>query len=1035
MMNTFQSALLQSMALNAGQTAIEYGKQSISYHDLLVQSNAITRELLRKGVQPGAVVAIQIKERVQFLQALIGCINAGACFAALDASQPLPRLKANIQDLQPEYLVTTREEQIITSGGMIVVYTEEITKDDVPVEYPVFNPEDSLYIYFTSGSTGIPKGIIGKNSSLLQFLQWEIAAFNLGKDIRVSQLISPYFDAFLRDVFVPLLTGGTICIPPQEEGWMTPENMVNWINDNSITMVHCVPSVFRLFNIPSLTSSHFSNLQYILLSGERIIPWELEPWFQRFGDRIQLVNLYGATESTMIRFCYRIRPQDAAAARIPVGKPISDTELLLLNAESRPVKKLMPGEVYIVSDHIAKGYLNNPLLTEQKFVTLPDGRRAFRTGDKGRLLADGNLDLMGREDRQLKLNGIRIEPDEIENILLKSGQVKNALVFMHAGTSGNQSLVAFVTGLDTLFSATSPEETLQQYIKEHLPAYMIPSRIVVVEEFPLLPNGKIDQRGLVEKMTTVQFVEPANKIEQKLLAIWKELLGDKPISTNETFPSLGGNSISIMRLIGRIYNELNVRVSLNELFNNLTIQKQAAFIGDKDTDHLLVITKAPLKQSYTLSSAQQRVFYEYEMEPLSTAYNLPMTWEIKRNYDKQKIENALKQLVQRHESLRTGFMMEEDKPVQVVHETADLTLEEIDTTDDTINEAIYKFIQPFTLSKPPLLRAAVITTPSNRRILVADIHHIICDGMTQSILLSDFAALYEGASLTPLEIHYKDYAEWEQQFRLTDAYLSYRQFWLQPFEKDIPALSLPITHEFSNTFSEKGGNVLFDIPKASLRDMLSFMREKDITTFSGLFSLYYLFMLRISGQDDIVIGTVSAGRTQREVERVAGMFVKTLPIRQHIDTTLPCATFISNLSDYMVRATNAQAYDLSDMIIELNKNRAVALTRLFDVLFVFQNYETGTTERETDDIGKYVFENSDSKYPVTLFAEEKEDLFTFRWEYSGSFFTREDSEWLVSQFKAMAVQVSEDLFSPILEATGSNMVSSQLIEDDITFNF
>lgn len=1036
MKTTFQHALLESLAAHADKTALESGEKALSFRSVLQRSKAITKILLDKGVSPNMVVSIQTKDRLQLIPAIIGVINARCCFSVLDTTLPASRMTQILESLQPTLHLTTQEEPGPESLFQRSIFIDELDELEAEIEFPAFDPEDALYIYFTSGSTGVPKGIVGKNSSLLQFLTWEIATFHLDTNTRGSQLISPFFDAFLRDVFVPLLCGGTVCIPPLEDAWMTPNNLVHWLDKARITLVHCVPSVFRLFNVLEVTPSHFSRLEFILLSGEKIIPVELEPWFERFNTRIQLVNLYGATESTMIRAYYLLQPEDAKKARIPVGKPIWDTELLVLNAEGNPVKRLMTGDIYIVSNYLSKGYLNNPTLNAERFVTLADGKKAFKTGDKGRILADGNLELLGRDDRQIKLNGIRVELDEIETILLKSNLVKQASVFIHSVENAPDTLIAFVCMPAGRSDEPLLEETLLDYLRANLPTYMIPARVILIESFPLLPNGKIDQRTLLERLEANHLVEPVNEIEWRLLAIWKDLLGDKPISTLDSFQSLGGNSIGIMRLIGRIYNEFGIRVALNELFNNLSIKKQALFISEKEKDSQYLIQKVEPRHAYPLSASQERIYFEYQLDPESTNYNLPMTWEIKQNYDKQKLEHALLQLIERHEGLRTHFIMEDLHPLQVVGPVVHFDIEERRIHANAIDEAIHDFIRPFDLSKAPLLRIGVLQTSDLRHILVADIHHIVCDGMSQSILLADFAQFYEGIALPPLNVQYKDYAVWEDHFRQSDLYLSQRQFWLQPFEKAIPKLALPTSQRTESYLIEEGGNILSELPKSALQELLSFLREKDMSTFSGLFALYFFFMSRLSGQDDLVLGTLSSGRTQKEVESVLGMFVKTLPIRQKIDLTLPCATFIEQLHAYLVRAISAQTYDLADIMIELNRNRSTDMvSQLFDVLFVYQNYETGTSSRAEDDIVKYPFEHTDSKYPITLFIEESELAFHLRWEYSGGFFKRKDIGWLVEEFSTMAIKVSQELFTPIMEVIGSQSLTTVIIEDDISFNF
>jgi mycobactin peptide synthetase MbtE len=1036
MIITFQSRLLACMRKNKDNVAIEYGDEAITYQELLDRSNAITLALQERDVRPGATVAIALQNRVQFIAAMLGSMNAGVCFAPLDTRLPEVRISSMMQELQPVFIITTKTDWPGNGLGASVIYMDEETPAPGNIEYPVYNPDDNLYIYFSSGSTGKPKGIIGMSKCLLQFIDWELSAFEMGRDVRVGQLIVPYFDAFLRDVFLPLLSGGTICIPPASADGQTPGNLVQWLNEKRINLVHCVPSVFRLINEAKLSSADLQYLKYVLLSGEKIIPAELKSWYQVFNDRIQLVNLYGATESTMIRSYYLIKPADSATARIPVGMPIHDTEFLLLNEEQKPVRKLVTGEIYIVSDYICKGYLNNAALTAERFVTLPDGRRAFRTGDKGRILPDGNLDLIGRYDRQVKLNGIRIEPEEIEASLLASGFIKNVLVSVRADETGRESLLAFAAGINSSEDIAVAEGKLKAYLETLLPAYMIPSRIICTNEFPLLPNGKIDQMALLSTAQDARpVIAPENETEARLLQIWIELLGNNTVSTTETFQSYGGNSIGIMRLIGRIYNEFKIRIPLNELFNRLTIKKLATLVSSKKAEGLLQIEKAPLKSGYALSASQERLYYEYALDEDNKAYNLPMVWEIKNNYDRDKLTTTLLQLIQRHEILRTSFIMQKEGPVQVVHESVDFNLNEIHAGSRDIDTVIQNFIRPFQLGQAPLFRAAVIITKEERRLLVTDIHHIICDGMSQSLLMADFSALYQGVSLQAPEVQYKDYAEWEHQFRLTDEYVRHRQFWLQAFEKEVPVLALPTQGVAFPQMTTSGGNIYFEIPKTSLNGLLSFLSNREITTFSGLFSLFFLFMHRITGQEDIVIGTMSSGRTQREVEKLPGMFVKTLPVRQQIDAAMLCSDFIEQVHRFMVQAANAQSFDLADIMIALNRNAMKPVSKLFDVGFTLHNYEMGRAADVTDDIIPYSFENSEAKYPVMLYADEKEQVFQFRWEYALASFTRNDSEWLAAEFQTIAVGISESLSLPIMDAVGSKAGSAQLIADDISFNF
>lgn len=1027
----FQKELIKSLETNAHRTAIENGDENISYTQLLNAANSITAFLLKQELKEGTVVGVDMHDRYSIICAMIGILNSRCVFVPIDSNLPEGRLASIIQNLDLRYIVTSKEKHY---PGLQQYFLEDILQSNEAVQqYPAFDGDDSIYIYFTSGSTGVPKGIIGRNESLLQFLQWEIKAFEIDASIRVSQFISPYFDAFLRDVFVPLLAGGTVCLPPAEQDFFTPEKMISWIDERNINIIHCVPSVFRIINGGNLSSSLFKQLQYILMSGERIIPAELVKWYDVFGARIQLVNFYGPTETTMIRTYYKIKPEDATTARIPIGYPIDGTEILIAKENMKRCNTLVPGELYIISKYITKGYLNLPELTDQKFIKInagtPQEAVAFKTGDIARTLADGRIDLIGREDRQIKMRGIRIELDEIENRLLLSGYAKSALVIRHE-ENGNESLVAFIIKHDEQ-QGPNTINAVEAYLKKHLPDYMLPSAIIEVSEFPLLRTGKINQQELLKALADNSIVNPADETEEKVLAIWKEILGDKAISVTHNFNRIGGNSLSIMRLIGIIYKEFNVRISLSELFNNLTIRKQAEFVKTAKKDDVLVISPVELKPSYNLSSGQERMYFNYELNKKSTMYNLPMAWVIEGALDKARIEDTFKKLIDRHESLRTRFKIINGRLQQVIEDEVEFTVAEFNSTD--IDSAIAAFIRPFDLDKAPLVRCAIVRGV-DQNILVADIHHIVCDGVSQSILRTDFSNLYQGADLVPLSIQYKDFAEWEYNFKTTSEYIPHREFWLKSFEGSIPALQLPTTNADIKEISDAGGNIIFKIDEQIVNAITAGIGRQDITTFSTLFAAYFLFLSQLTGQEDIVIGTNTTGRMQEELKDVVGMFTKTLPIRFQMDHDDTFKEFAMSMHQFLVSAYNHQMYDIADIVSELSSRSAANVSSLYDAMFIYQNFDTNELPAGDAGFSEFRIDNTTAKYPISLFANEGEGAYYFRLEYSALYFTKHDAELLADQFKRLVKMISENIYAQLIDYISSGN-TAQVTDKDIVFNF
>ena len=1025
----FQEALRASLQAHSDSTAIESASQNFTYRALAEQADAITAALLARKPAAQSPVGIELRDPASLIISLIGIANARLVFVPIDPKLPAARKELIRKETGLSLIIG--EEAQKSKGLEVLAFDTLVAQPAGAIDYPACGEQDSLYIYFTSGSTGKPKGIIGKNASLIQFINWEVAEFEIDNSFRVSQLISPYFDAFLRDVFVPIMAGGTLCIPPQEEDLFSPEKLSAWINDARINLIHCVPSVFRIFGTGAIDSSYYYPLRYILMSGEKIPPSSLKVWYDTFGDQVQLVNLYGTTETTMIRSAYRIKPEDVKKPKISIGQPIADTKLLVAKDDSlKPSSMFMTGDLYIISPYLSKGYLNNKKLNAEKFIKVSDDPTdytyAFNTGDKARMVVGGEIELIGREDRQIKLRGIRIELDEIETALLAHAGVSQAAVMVRE-EEGGESILAFV------IAEGSKGEEILAWLKEQLPVYMLPSDVRVVSKFPLLSNGKISYKELLAMSETRTLVAPASPTEEKLLGIWKDLLGDKDISTTDNFHQIGGNSLSLMRLTARIYKDFNIRMTLNQLFKNLNIQKQGAFIDQAARDNAYQIKKAAPAAQYPLSSAQERIYYFSQLDKESTAFNMPIAWELKAGMDIDKIKEALRTLVIRHESLRTSFVFDKDQIYQKVHDLPALNFRQLSADEEDLDEVMTSLIQPFDLRQSSLMRVFFIDTDKGRTLMLIDMHHIICDGASQINLLNDFRNLYQGEQLAELPVQYKDYASWEYSFKMTVDYLKHREFWLTAFEGgDIPVLQLPSSGDDS---SDKGANSSFSIPRAAIEPIVEALGAGEVTTFSLLYTLYLLYLSQLSGQQDIIIGINTTGRLQAEVENLVGMFAKTLPIRQQLDAEQTFPALVSQVHDYLVQANSKQIYDLVDIVYELNKERDSPVGELFQTMFVFQNFENASEDFQEQNLREYEVTDITAKYPITLYAAEDKEAFRFRFEYRSSYFTAGDMEVLIDQFKQLLSRVAARPAAQIADLGIVQESTSEPLAGDMSFDF
>lgn len=583
--DTIQSKVYASFSEYNSHIAITYGARDYTYQDLDIASNQLSAWLLENNLGRKHV-AICLQDRWQLISWMIAILKARSVFIPLDPHHPKERIEQLLAISEAELLITdhTRAEELTASNVRVLVHeaVESVTVQGHATNASIPTGDDEVYIYFTSGSTGTPKAIVGKNSSLAHFVNWEIETFGLTQESKVSQFISPGFDAFLRDVFPALSVGGRICIPDFEISDRV--QLLNWISDQKISLIHCVPSFFKLLLHDQLSTRSLASLRHILLSGEPISIQDLKTWYDRVGHEVQLVNLYGATETTMIKTYYLIQPTDIERSAIPIGKPIAGSQVFLLDDSLRPIGKHSVGEIYIRTNYGTHGYYKNEQLNAERFIKNPYGTEAsdvlYKTGDLGRFDASGNLEFLGRKDRQIKIRGVRIEPGEIEQHLLQHHRIAEAII-APVQVADDMLLSAYVIAKGEL-----TETEVKAYLLARLPTYLVPVSIVFMSSFPLLSNGKIDINSLTSNTLskTSEYIAPRNEVEQELLKIIAESLGKdvNEVGINDNFFELGANSISLVAIQRKINVKFNANVSLVSLHQWPNVAAYTQYLTNQD---------------------------------------------------------------------------------------------------------------------------------------------------------------------------------------------------------------------------------------------------------------------------------------------------------------------------------------------------------------------------------------------------------------------------------------------------------------------
>ncbi|GAB3374091.1 hypothetical protein GCM10027431_26350 [Lysobacter rhizosphaerae] len=581
--------------------AVSWNDTDISYRELDRLSSQVANALIANGAVQGAIVAIFLTDRIRQIAATLGCMKAGCVFVSLDASHPAKRLRhmleatragwvileASTQGMLPDQLVTAGAATtfLVMSGGhdearvapragvhQVAGYSAE------RIVRPAL-PDDPCYIYFTSGSTGTPKAILGRVRGLAHFIQWEMAAFSLGPGSRVSQLTGPSFDVYLRDVFAPLCSGGTVCIPPTP-GILDPVLLARWIEQAAITLMHCVPSVFRLLLRQDLAPGKFPALKFVLLAGETLPPADANAWIACFGERIRLVNLYGPTETTLAKFFYRLPATPIADTFVPIGRPIPGAEAVLLDDKLAPCAQGELGEIFIRTPYRSLGYYDAPELTESAFIRNPFSGSTddliYRTGDLARVLPDGNFRFVGRKDFQLKIGGNRVELGEIEARLQEHPRVREAVVLAREDRPGDTRLVAYYVPRSSSVDIQSiPVPELRRHLAELLPGFMVPAAYVALENLPLSANGKLDRGALPAPATVrpeqaVPYAPPIGRDEARLCEAFAAVLGVEGVGRHDNFFDLGGNSLLAVSLLARLQEGAAKAIPGTLIFRNPT---------------------------------------------------------------------------------------------------------------------------------------------------------------------------------------------------------------------------------------------------------------------------------------------------------------------------------------------------------------------------------------------------------------------------------------------------------------------------------
>jgi amino acid adenylation domain-containing protein len=1050
---------------NPGKAAIKYNGQSVSYLELETKSNQVANYLYKR-VNGNPYVNILLDSSPELIAAVVGLLKCSLVFVPIDPIYPAGRIKKYLIETGAQWLITSSQyyekfQDIIKPLGLKVLFVDEekgqLVQQPVDLTFErIYNKY--AYILFTSGSVGIPRGVLGRHKSILHFIQWEINEIGANEHFNVCQLSSPSFDPFLRDVFVPLVSGGTTCLLDKKEILMDPRQLVQWLDRNEITLIHIVPSLFKLLVNEITDANCLKNLEVILLAGELLRGNDIRKFLDLFKDRVRLYNCYGPTETTQSKLVYKITREDVHKTIIPVGKPIQGAQAMVLDENMKPCLTGNVGEIYIRTPYASAGYFNDRALNRKVFIKNPfshkDQDYIYKTGDLGRLLFDGKFEVVGRVDHQVKIRGFRVELGEIESQLLKHEAVKDAVVIGKDDENGDKDLCAYIVGVDKTCPVPNPTE-LRQYLSKTLPDYMIPSYFVAVDEIPLTSNGKIHRDALPEPGTSSghQYTAPANDTQRKLVEIWAEELNidqdSRPIGIDDNFFDLGGHSIKAIAIISGIYKKFHVKVPIMRLFDTPTIRALSHYITGAEADSFASIREVEKKYYYVLSSAQQRLYILHQLGKQGTGFNITTVIILEGRLDKERLENTFKQLIRRHDTFRTSFQVNEMEPVQRIHPAVQFELQYYDLSGNgrlAHEEDILKaFRQPFDLTKAPLLRVGLIKKANRQYILMVDTHHIIIDGTSQALLMDEFAALYSGRDLIPLKLQYKDYAEWQNSKEVKEAHQEQKIFWLEQFKGDIPRLNLPCDYQRPPVKNYSGERITLTTDSHTAGKLQWVEKETETTLFMILLAVFTVLLSKHTRKEDIVVGSPITGRRHPDLNNVIGMFVNMLAIKTQPQSGKTFREFLLEVKQQVLKAMENQDYQFEQLVVDLGLQGEVARNPLFDVVLYMQNFGMGKDDlNETNSpaasqhqgdlkIVPYGFDPKLSRFDLLIVARKVKGAINLVLEYAVELFKKNTAREFLKHFEEILNMVANNIDIQLKEIKiyhGLTAAASQILQQE-----
>ncbi|MHC5820892.1 MAG: amino acid adenylation domain-containing protein, partial [Nostoc sp.] len=1029
--------------------ALIVGQTTLSYRELNEKVNRLTNYLHEKyQLVSGKAIALIIGRNQNLIIAILATFKIGATYVPIDPQYPDSRIDFILKDSGSQICLTESSFVSQLPQEIEAICLDKI--DEILAEFdntePKFRPDSSqmAYILYTSGSTGNPKGVTGCHISILNVIRSLRLTFDLNKHPEWRYIFTApvTHDPSLRNIFLPLTIGAALYMYEVKH----IGHLVSFLQENQINALHTTPSIYREILAGLDTEETIPSLKYISSGGEKLDRETAIALRKRFQADI-VSNVYGSTETCVGVAQYTI--DENLNTDVPLGQVFHNNRLFVLDEFNNTVPLHVVGEICVEGVALAAGYHNLPQITTEKFKPsfINEGKTLFRTGDLGKQIAAGVIEFIGRKDNQVKVNGYRIDPGEIEYQLSRHAQIERAIVLPI--NVDNQTQLSAYCQTDKDIEIVE----IREFLSKSLPVYMIPTSFIFLKQFPLTRHGKIDLRSLAElqgigKLTQATYTAPRNNLESKLVNILGKILTKHPIGIFDNFFEIGGHSLLLSRVVTHVHKELNVLVKLADFFKVPTIAGLAALVSKTQYDYQEPIPAITQQKSYPMSHGQRRLWALEFLDHNHTAYGMPSAYQFNGALHIAAFENAFQHLIKRHEILRTTFTLIDNEPRQVVHENIDFEVKQIDLVEyqeqeKLIAEAIHKNANTtFNLEVGPLLNVHLLKVRQQSYIVLFNMHHIISDGWSAGVLIKDFLALYhaygqQNVELPPsLRIHYKDYTYWQEKRLKTSELQAQRDYWLVKLTPAPTRLNLPLDYPRPVVQTFQGAAVIWKPNQELIKRFGVLVKNKESSLFMGLLTLVKSFLFRYTEQNEITVGSPIAGRNHPDLEEQIGFYVNTLVLRDQIAVDDSFATLLAKVKTTTLEAYDNQEYPFDKLVSDLNLHRDPSRNPLFDTVVVLQNNQNVELVLDGITLNPIEQEIVSAKFDLEFIFVEEAELY-MKLIYNTDIFAEERISLILELLKSLLEKIVESPNIPLLNLSfnreNSDKEDSNLFSTDFNF--